>query len=61
MSAAREAVRTRPNDADLQLLLGDACVKTLRYADARKAYQKAQTLGHSKAAARLESLAKVSK
>ncbi|HVI00700.1 MAG TPA: protein kinase [Enhygromyxa sp.] len=61
MSAAKEAVRTRPSDADLQLLLGDACVKTLRYADARKAYQKAQTLGHGKAAERLQQLAEVTR
>jgi tetratricopeptide (TPR) repeat protein len=61
MSAAREAVRTRPNDADLQLLLGDASVKTLRYTDARRAYQKALALGHGKAAERLQQLAQVTR
>jgi serine/threonine protein kinase len=56
MAAARRAVRSLPNDADLQLLLGDACVKTLRYTDARGAYKKAQSLGHDKAAERLAQL-----
>lgn len=59
--AARQAVRSRPNDANLQLLLGDACLKTLRYGDARRAYQKALALGHDKAAERLEQLDEVSR
>ncbi|MFO7564988.1 MAG: protein kinase [Enhygromyxa sp.] len=61
MVSARQAARTRPDDADLQLLLGDACLKTSRYADARRAYQKARALGHGKAAERLAQLREVTR
>ncbi|HLT35866.1 MAG TPA: protein kinase, partial [Enhygromyxa sp.] len=61
MKAARQATRTRSHDADLQLLLGDACLKTLRYNEARRAYQKALALGHDKAAERLEQLDEVTR
>jgi serine/threonine protein kinase/tetratricopeptide (TPR) repeat protein len=61
MSAARRATQARPRDASLQLLLGDACLKTLRYTDARAAYEKARTLGHDKAAQRLAQLDEVAR
>ena len=61
MTEAKRAVAARPKDATLQLLLGDACLKTLRYDDARRAYERAQALGHSKATQRLAQLAEVAK
>jgi tetratricopeptide (TPR) repeat protein len=57
--AARKAVRARPNDAALQLLLGDACLKTRRYAEARSAYERAVEMGHGKAKQRLRKLDEV--
>ncbi len=61
MAAARRATKLRPSDASLQLLLGDACLKTMRYADAREAYDKARKLGNGKAAQRLAALDEVTR
>jgi serine/threonine protein kinase len=56
MFAARRAARAKPGDAELQLLLGDACLKSARYERARQAYTRAGRLGHHQAERRLGKL-----
>ncbi len=53
---ALRGVRAAPKSARHHLLLGDAYFKVLRYAEARKAYENAKTLGHPSASSRLERL-----
>lgn len=53
---ARKAARLRPDDAELQLLLGDCYLKSLRRAEARDAYARAEQLGDARATARLTKL-----
>jgi tetratricopeptide (TPR) repeat protein len=53
---AKRAVRRSPRSADLHLLLGDAHFKVYEYADARRAYDKAKSLGHPDAAGRIRRL-----
>ena len=55
----RHAVRLRPDDAELQMLAGDCYLKVLRHGDARTAYERAEELGHPRAAERLDYLAKL--
>ncbi|MCA9719968.1 MAG: hypothetical protein KC468_35200, partial [Myxococcales bacterium] len=50
---AEKAVQVAPSNASYRIRLGDAYFKVLRYADARKAYEKAKELGSPKAASRL--------
>jgi Flp pilus assembly protein TadD len=61
LSFVKTATSLRPGDADIQLLLGDVYLKTLRYPDARGAYQKARGLGHPLAAKRLTHLASLTR
>jgi tetratricopeptide (TPR) repeat protein len=53
---ATKAVNAAPQDADLRILLGDAYLETLGYANARREYEKAGALGHRSAPARLARL-----
>lgn len=53
---ARKAARLRPDDAELQLLLGDCYLKSLRRAEARAAYARAEQLGDARATTRLAKL-----
>ncbi len=53
VSYAKKAVRAAPQNANYRIKLGDAYFKTLRYEDARKAYEKAKSLGSTKADGRL--------
>ncbi|MCH9680361.1 MAG: protein kinase [Deltaproteobacteria bacterium] len=55
---ARLAVAAAPKRASYHFQLGDAYYKTLRYADANDAYHAALRLGHPKAQARLDRLAR---
>jgi len=50
---AKKAVRAAPQNSNYRIKLGDAYFKTLRYEDARKAYEKAKSLGSTKADGRL--------
>ena len=50
---AEKAVRIAPGNSSYRIRLGDAYFKVLRYADARKAYEKAKSLGNKKAEGRL--------
>jgi tetratricopeptide (TPR) repeat protein len=52
------AVRLAPKVAGHRLILGDAYLKVMRYADAQKSYEAAKSLGHARAQSRLEMLAK---
>ena len=51
------ALKLAPDDAALQLLVGDAAFKVFHYEDARTAYARAQQLGHPEAERRLAKLA----
>lgn len=51
---ARAAVKAKPKDGGLHLLLGEIYFRSSRYADARSAFAKAKDLGHPDAADRLE-------
>lgn len=53
---AAKAVSAAPQDADLRILLGDAYLETLAYANARREYEKAVALGHRNAPDRLSRL-----
>lgn len=55
---ARLAIKASPQRADYHLQLGDALYKTLRYTQARTAYETANKLGNPKAQARLDRLQK---
>ncbi len=55
---ARLAVSAAPKRANHHLQLGDAYYKTLRYADAKTAYDAAKRLGHPSAQGRLDRLAR---
>ncbi len=52
-SYAKKAVNAAPGNANYRIKLGDAYFKILRYEDARKAYEKAKSLGSTKADGRL--------
>ena len=49
----RSAGHRAPKRADLRIALGDALFKVLRYADARRQYAEAKSLGHKAADKRL--------
>ncbi len=51
------ALKLAPDDAALQLLVGDAAFKVFHYEDARAAYTRAQQLGNPEAERRLAKLA----
>lgn len=53
---AKKAVARAPEQGQLRILLGDAHFKVLEYAEARRHYEKARTLGHPSAEKRLEKL-----
>ncbi len=53
---AEKAVAAAPKNGSYQLRLGDAYFKLLRYADAKRVYQKAKDLGAREADERLEKL-----
>lgn len=53
---ARAAARERPRDAELHMLVGDCNLKVLRYPAARRAYERAEALGHPRARERLRYL-----
>ncbi|MBX7082526.1 MAG: serine/threonine protein kinase [Nannocystaceae bacterium] len=50
------AVRARPRNGRYRIALGDAYMRTLEYDAARREYEAAQSLGESRAAARLQAL-----
>lgn len=50
---ARAAVKARPKDGGLHILLGEIHFRSSRYADARAAFERAQDLGHPDAADRI--------
>ena len=50
------AIRLAPGHAAYRVVLGDAYLNVLRYADARKQYEKAAALGDGRAAGRLQKL-----
>ena len=50
---ARKAAKQQPRNGERHILVGDCYIKVLRYANARKAYEKAEALGHAQAAERL--------
>ena len=51
---AERAVRSAPTNASYRLKLGDALFKVLRYQDALVAYEKAKSLGSSRAQSRID-------
>lgn len=53
LTYARRAAALEPHDGELLILLGDCYFKTMRYAAARSAYERAATRGHPQATARL--------
>lgn len=53
LTHARRAAALEPDDGELLILLGDCYFKTMRYAAARSAYERAATRGHPQAQARL--------
>ena len=55
---AKRAIKRSPSQGNLRILLGDAHFKVLEYGEARRHYDKAQALGHPRAAKRLEKLEK---
>jgi tetratricopeptide (TPR) repeat protein len=54
---ARRAAAIRPKRADLQIYVGDSCMKVLDYDCARERYETAKKLGDTRAKQRLEILA----
>ena len=57
MWSLQQALKLRPDDAALRLLVGDAAFKVFRYDDARAAYERARELGSPEAERRLAKLA----
>ncbi|MEM7158560.1 MAG: protein kinase [Myxococcota bacterium] len=55
---AKRAIKRSPSQGNLRILLGDAHFKVLEYGEARRHYDKAQSLGHPSATKRLEKLEK---
>lgn len=53
---AKKAVSMSPKNASYRLSLGDAYSRLLRYADARRAYEKAKALGSKQAESRIKQL-----
>jgi hypothetical protein len=53
---ARRASRLRPREGELHILVGDCYLKSMRYAEARGAYEAAAKLGHAAAGGRLAKL-----
>jgi tRNA A-37 threonylcarbamoyl transferase component Bud32 len=53
---ARRAAALRPKRADLQIFVGDSCMKVIDYECARTSYQAAQRLGDPRAQQRLQIL-----
>ncbi len=58
VSYNRKAVNTAPRKSAYRMRLGDSYFKVLRYADAKKQYKKAKSLGHRDASAALAKVAK---
>jgi tetratricopeptide (TPR) repeat protein len=56
LAYAKKALALRPKRSDLNLYVGDSCMKVLDYGCARTHYQQANTLGNKQAAQRLRML-----
>jgi tetratricopeptide (TPR) repeat protein len=56
LAYAKQALALQPKRGDLNLYVGDACMKVLDYDCARTHYEQANTLGNKQAAKRLRML-----
>jgi tetratricopeptide (TPR) repeat protein len=56
LTYAKQALALRPKRGDLNLYVGDACMKVLDYGCARTHYEQANTLGNKQAVKRLRML-----